>query len=54
MMLRMPENILYLGDWRLAAIVDDTMPPDARSSASAWRVGSVERSETHHIPEDLC
>ena len=25
--LRMPENILILSDWRLAAIVDDTMPP---------------------------
>src|SRR6516165_1783906 len=25
--LRMPENILILADWRLAAIVDDTMPP---------------------------
>ncbi len=24
---RMPENILILADWRLAAIVDDTMPP---------------------------
>src|SRR5215467_833614 len=23
----MPENILILADWRLAAIVDDTMPP---------------------------
>jgi len=23
----MPENILILSDWRLAAIVDDTMPP---------------------------
>jgi hypothetical protein len=24
---RMPENILILADWRLAGIVDDTMPP---------------------------
>jgi hypothetical protein len=23
----MPDNILILADWRLAAIVDDTMPP---------------------------
>ena len=23
----MPENILILADWRLAAIVDDMMPP---------------------------
>jgi hypothetical protein len=23
----MPENILILADWRLAGIVDDTMPP---------------------------
>jgi hypothetical protein len=23
----MPENILILADWNLAAIVDDTMPP---------------------------
>ena len=23
----MPEKILILADWRLAAIVDDTMPP---------------------------
>jgi hypothetical protein len=23
----MPENILILADWRLAAFVDDTMPP---------------------------
>jgi hypothetical protein len=23
----MPENILILADWRLAAIVDGTMPP---------------------------
>jgi hypothetical protein len=26
-MLRMRENILILADWRLAAFVDDTMPP---------------------------
>jgi hypothetical protein len=25
--MRMPENILILTDWRLAAFVDDTMPP---------------------------
>jgi len=24
---RMPENILILADWRLAGLVDDTMPP---------------------------
>jgi hypothetical protein len=23
----MPENILILADWRLAGLVDDTMPP---------------------------
>jgi hypothetical protein len=23
----MPENILVLADWRLAGLVDDTMPP---------------------------
>jgi hypothetical protein len=24
---RMPENILILADWRLAGLVDDTVPP---------------------------
>ena len=24
---RMPENILILAEWRLASIVDDTVPP---------------------------